>query len=84
MSKITLENNMPCTVIAVLGDENDKESKELRIQMVRHTLHLKQQVRNAFALEMVAHESCAAEIRHSVFLLLWPYIVFVFHQHLSW
>ena len=24
MSKITLENNMPCTVIAVLGDENDK------------------------------------------------------------
>ena len=30
MSKITLENNMPCTVIAVLGDENDKESKEIQ------------------------------------------------------
>ena len=30
MSKITLENNMHRTVIAVLGDENDKESKEIQ------------------------------------------------------
>ena len=30
MSKITLENNLPCTVIAVLGNEKDKESKEIQ------------------------------------------------------
>ncbi len=30
MSKITLENNLACTVIAVLGDDNDKESKEIQ------------------------------------------------------
>ena len=33
MSKITLENNLPCTVIAVLGNEKDKESKEREVML---------------------------------------------------